>query len=376
VAVVAVAADPVVRLWTTRKDPWSLRAPSSLLDGNIPLRAAQACVPFIEGNGAGLSLHPPRSIVLRKTRAAWTCADPTVSLYTRRASLIATIDTGLVIEPVGAVLELDRSYNRSDRRVEVQHARIDERTALRLVLKLCTPPDEQEIVLDGPLASMLMVPSRVRWNIADLPCAKAMVDRHATFFDRQYFIDKRRGVTKRYRKRSREPLASLVDPAQCDAVVLPLTSAVAQEQHSLVIHAELSFHAESYGSHTRCRADAGALEARMRALCAAWSSLRPLSDDDPSLSYFANYVTAHSHGDPRVLVKPSLLVATRQDWVLVVDGPRAECLRGVSEAQWFHAVPVVMDVWTRLSVHAGSPIARVRAIPRTMLHPRVEHASC
>jgi hypothetical protein len=371
-AAVAAAADPIVRVWTRRDDAWSLRAPSSLLDGNVPLRAAQACVPFIEGNGAGLSLQPRRAIVLQKTRSTWTCADPSVSLMTRRGTLVATIDTGLTIEPVGGVLELDRSYNRSDRRVEIQRARVDVRTNLRLELSLSAPSDVEEIALDGPLASMIMTPDEVRWAGADAACAKAMIDRHAGFFDREYFVEKRQGATKRYRERGREPLASLVDPARCDAVALSLTSAVAREQRSLVVRAELAFNAENYGAHTRCRCDVNSIDARAVALRAALHPLREMTADDPSLLYFAHYAMAHTHGDPRVLVKPSLLVATREDWVLVVDGPRAECLRGVSEAQWFHAVPVVMDVFTRLSVRAGSPIARVRAIPRSMLHPAIE----
>jgi hypothetical protein len=33
-----------------------------------------------------------------------------------------------------------------------------------------------------------------------------------------------------------------------------------------------------------------------------------------------------------------------------------------------------MDVFTRLSVRAGSTLGRVRAIPRSMLHPAIERA--
>lgn len=368
---VAAEAEPIVRVSKRREAAWTVRAPSSLLDGNVPLRAAQACVPFVEGNGAGLVLRPPRGIVLQKQRSSWTCADRSVCVTHRKGALALTIDTGLTIEPVGGAIELDRAFNRSDRRVEIQSTRIDVRTDLSLELTLAAPSDQDEVFLDGPLASLLMVPTEVRWTGADADASRAMIDRHRAFFDRSYFAEKREGATKRYREHGREPLDSLVDPSRADAIALSLTSAVALDRRGLQVRAELAYTAENYGAHTRCRADAHALDERTRALRAALHPLRELPADDPSLLYFAHYAMAHTHGDPRVLVKPSLLVATRRDWVIVVDGPRAECLRGVSEAQWFHAVPVVMDVFTRLSVRAGAPIARVRATPRAMLHPQL-----
>lgn len=367
-AVAAAVDEPSVRVWRTRDLHWSVSAPSPLLDGNIPLRAAQSCVPFVEGNGAGLSLRPPRPLVFARAGRRWVARDPAISLVESKGTLVATVDTGVHIEPVGGALVIERSFNRADRRVSVREQRIDARTALTLALELEIDPSADEIVLDGPLASAMLLPRAVRWGRADPRCASAMVDRHRSFFDRGYFEEKREGATRRYRDRAREPLASLVDGASMDVAVHSLTAAAGLVADALLIRAECAFRAENYGSITRCTVDPAAIEQRAQWLAGELG----LASDDPALLYFAHYAMAHTNGDPRVLVKPSVLVATREDWCVLVDGPRSESLRGVSESAWFHAVPIVLDVRSRLAHKAGAPLGRVRALPRTMVRPRIE----
>jgi hypothetical protein len=373
-AAVAVAAedDPRLRVWPLRDHAWSLSAPSALLDGNIPLRAAQSCVPFVEGNGAGLSLRPPRPIALVRRRGQWLCSDPSVTVVPSREGLALRVETGLAIEPIGAVVECERSFNRSDRRVKIQQTRIRVRTDLALSMHVELDARDDEVALDGPLASLLLLPDAPRWLRADEPCATAMIDRHCAFFDRSYFAEKREGATKRYRERSREALSSLVDPARADVMVLSLTSAASLDERGLALRAECAIDAECFGATTRCHSNAEAIASRAASLRAAIEPLRSLAADDPALLYFAHYAMAHTHGDPRVLVKPSVLLATREDWVLVVDGPRVESLRGVSESAWFHAAPVVLDVHGRLRIRAGEPLGRARVMPRAMVHPQVE----
>lgn len=373
-AAVAVAAEdePRLRVWALRDHAWSLSAPSPLLDGNIPLRAAQSCVPFVEGNGVGLSLRPPRPIVLAKRRGQWLCTDPSITVEPSRGALSLRIDTGLAVEPVGAEIEFERSFNRSDRRVKIQPTRIRVRTDLTLSMQVELDARDDELALDGPLASLLLLPAAPRWARADEPCATAMIDRHRAFFDRSYFAEKRDGATKRYRERSREALTSLVDPARADVLVLSLTSAASLDERGLALRAECAIDAECFGATTRCHTSAEAIASRAASLRAAIEPLRALPEDDPALLYFAHYAMAHTHGDPRVLVKPSVLLATREDWVLVVDGPRVESLRGVSEAAWFHAAPVVLDVHGRLRIRAGEPLGRARVMPRSMVHPQLE----
>ncbi len=373
VAAAAAAVDePRVRVGRVRDACWSVSAPSPTLDGNVPLRAAQACAPFVEGNGAGVSFRPPRPLVLARSGRRWLARDPYVTLTESRGGLRLRVDTGLWVEPVGGALEVERAFNRADRRVAVSAQRIASRQGLVLELALAIEPGVDELVLDGVLASGMLVAPAVRWAGAGLEAGREMIARHRDFFDRSYFSEKREGATKRYRERSREGAPSLVDPDVCDAVALSLTSAAALAGDALALRAECAIHAENYGSITRCVLAPSALARRTSALRSAMASYATMDEDDPAFLYFAHYAMAHTHGDPRVLVKPAVLVATREDWVLVVDGPRAESLRGVCEGQWFHAVPVVMDVFTRLSHAAGAPLGRVRAMPRAMVHPAIE----
>jgi hypothetical protein len=47
-------------------------------------------------------------------------------------------------------------------------------------------------------------------------------------------------------------------------------------------------------------------------------------------------------------------------------------MRGVTESTWFHTVPVVWAVRGTMALAVGAPLARVRAVPESMLRAPVE----
>jgi hypothetical protein len=373
---VAAAADPITLVVRrTRADAWSLRAPDPLLDGNIPLRAARACVPFLEANGAGLWVAPPRTLTVERANRSVRCSDPTVSVQESRGVVTLRVDTGLLLElPEGATLAVDRAHNRSDWRVSVAPQRLASGAPLSLALSLPSSAIERGPAhLDGPLASLLVLPALARWASANETESRAMLERHQAFFDRAYFDRKRSGPTQQYRDRRRDAPRSLIDGREADAIAFAMHGGVALDGDALSLRAECGFSAEHYGASTRCTADPTAMQSRASAIVRALQALDPSIDpEDPAVLYLRNPIVAHTQGDPHALVKPALFAATRAGWSLVIDGGPAFVLRGVVDATWFHAVPVVVVVRESLHVAAGAPLARVRAVPDSMLRPSLQ----
>lgn len=372
-AAAAVEGEPRLLVRRARGASWRITAPSPLLDGHVPLRAAQACAPFLAGNAAGWWLSPPEPIVLRVDSRRVVANRPGVSVSLRDRSARVSIATGLVVEPIDAALVVERAFNRSDERVTVERARVERSQELVLSLSIPVERSRRELVLDGPLASMMLTPRRVRWIAADQKIARAMIERHASFFDASYFRAKRAGPTKRYRAMSRAPLDALVDPSIADGALFTLGPSIGVEEDALLVRAECAVEAEHYGAVTRCVVDRTALAARASAMRSSLARVgAALDPEHPAFAYWSQYAVAHVGGDPHVLLKPSLLVATRARWRLVIDGDTPSGLRGVTEGAWFHAAPVVLAVRGAMTLAAGAPLARVRVVPESMLRAPVE----
>ncbi|MBL8681507.1 MAG: hypothetical protein JNK05_20240 [Myxococcales bacterium] len=366
----AAAAEHALFARKTGPNPWRIRAAPALLDGNVPLRAAQACAPFIAGNAVGFWLEPPSPIELAIDAKRARCSDPSARVSTTRDEVVVALDTQLEIEPVGGAIALDAARNRADIRVTVDRHMYSNRQTIFCTFRVHKRWLDRPIALDGPLASLTMFAPDARWSLATTDVARAMVERHAAFFDATYFAQKRAGATKRYRSISREPPASLVDASRSDAVVHSLGAPLATDEGALLVRVECAIEAEHFGAVTRCRCDADARRDRAQSIARALSALgATLGPSDRAFEYLAQYVVGHTNGDPHVLVKPALLAATREDWCLVIDCVADGGLRGVTEAAWFHAVPCVAVARGATRYSVGSTLARVRAVPRAMLSP-------
>lgn len=366
----AAGAEPAVLVRAVGPRPWRIRPAPALLDGNVSLRAAQACAPFLAGNAVGFWLEPAAPIELRVDGRKARCSDASAQVAMVGDELVVTLDTALEVEPIGGSIELSATKNRADARASIDRHTFSSRQRIRCTIRVRKRWLDRDVTLDGPLASLTMIEPRARWRAADRDVARAMVERHASFFDPTYFAQKRSGATKRYRSMSRAHERSLVDPTLADAMLCPLGADVAMDDGAIILRTECAIDAENFGAITRCRCDSKALEARADAIGRALSSLgAPLERGDPALVYLSQYVVGHTHGDPHVLVKPSALAAVRDDWCLLIDCDAEGGLRGVTEAAWFHAVPCVFVAREAVKIGVGSTLARVRALPRAMLAP-------
>lgn len=378
-AAVAEVAERVVRVRRARSDALLIHAASPTLNGNIALRAAQACVPFVQGNSLGFVLSLPSP--MRISRGPWGslhCDTPRVALRTDASGDVAvSIETGLIFEdPTDARWLLDRAYNRHDRRIRMAPLRIVTGEPLVLTFTLGRAELAEPIVLAGPLASVSLEPLQSRWSIASESQRDAMRERHEAFFDQAYFDAKRQCPTRKYRSQSNDPHAPLVEPDTADAVVHALQPHVVSARQGpaegLSLVSECAVQCLCFGAATQASVAPAGVAQRMKSLARYDSEGAPT----PASLYLARYAVGHSEGDPHVLIKPSVHIATRRDWVLVICGPSAvthSVLRGVIDTQWFHSVPVVLSLHReRAHIVPATELAWVRAMPRDLCAPTLQ----
>jgi len=240
------ALDGLARL--TRRSP--------TLDGSVPLRVAQGCVPFLDGNAWGLQVSLGLAWRLRRSLGVWR-ASPLVEHETsagwglplpadtgaRRheaadrllrarfqtlaargalpagghwASLPAVVSvaqgvrgatfrvaTGLLVKPAaGLVARVSRAANRGPWSLDVvETALADTNRHTPLVIECRAPSDVDELRLEGELATLSVVPAGGAWRRSSLEERPALAAAHLAFYDAAYFAAKRSGeVTRKYRR--------------------------------------------------------------------------------------------------------------------------------------------------------------------------------
>ncbi|MFO0577311.1 MAG: hypothetical protein U1A78_25170 [Polyangia bacterium] len=245
---------------------FGLRRRSPTLDGAVPLRAAQACVPLLQGNALGHQVvltrplrlvrrlggfvldagahesAPPAALqrlVERGHLAAggrwherlrhgpvWAAGSPLgrgLGLGTDRFCLW----TGLLVRPEPDVwLQLLGAANRRSTAFEVAEVTFADASALvPLVLELrLTAREARTIELQGELATLVPLSPGATLRSRPLESAPELGRAHARFYDAAYFARKKQGPTRRYRRQidTQAPalpeLATDAVPAACEVV--------------------------------------------------------------------------------------------------------------------------------------------------------------
>lgn len=374
----AVAADGIVRI--VGEPRLAIVARSPTLDGNVPLRAARACPPFLRGNGVGWILRTREPIRLRR-RFRSIDVDPPV----RSARLVGgdevelRVDVGFWLEHTmpGVAMVVERAYNLRDRRIDVVACRADVGTPFELCLRVRLSRADGEATLSGDVASVtpiVLAPPVREVGLAD---ALDVAEAHLAFFDAQYFETKRGAPTRKYRGR-----AGTSPPTRTDlsgALVVQAGGAASKVGRDalgaveVTVPAELASSLAYEGLRVTPTLDGRALAHRAAAIEATWrAALGDAAVDAATgaLRYFTTYVTPHAPGDPHVFWKPATLIATSPDLSMIVDGPSVrglEGMRGVVESHWFHALPAVAEmIGPRVHLAAGERVVRARFTPRGM----------
>lgn len=382
------------------------------LDGSVPLRAARACLPLLDGNVYGWQLSAHRPIAVRRRVGRWQLVDDDLVRLARAcvpylvahglvrgqwAQLLADgplvggrafegrigLWTGLLVRAGTSALRVSHGGNRRNRDIAVGESFVHTTDAwVPLVLELTPPARRSSFVLGQEIATLAAVGS-LPVVASDLHARTDLGEAHLRFFDAAYFDDKRRGPTKKYRQliaaeRSESdgaalvvvqagPIATTIETrGRCHAADGPST---AQTVARVVVQNLVGFVAHEDGSTVAIEPDAKALSRVAAEIDAAWSNVfgrERLDGARGALWYLTKYFTPHVTGEPHFFVKPPALFATPSSHALVVDGIHGDgydIMRGVIRSDRFHAAPAVfaVDRGGTIELAAGAPLCRLVA---------------
>jgi hypothetical protein len=401
------------------------------LDGSVPLRVAQACVPLLEGNAFGFQINLTRPIELRRGfgRLSVEIASPhrDALAAAHRAALPRLVAQGFLrsgsawhaaladgfVKPVGRTrvrlwtgllarpqagvwLRVSGTANRRNRLVEVdEHFVPDEEAFVPLILEITLRSDAPDRVrLEGEIATLAPMAPGARIDEVPLAEAREIGEAHAAFYDAAYFAAKKGDPTRKYRK-MKPPVEEAPGPARCRVVTCgpaahtistaarfacaggpaaaPRSGAVLPR----VIFANLVAFEARYDGHTlTIERDERALADGARAVEARFAeALGPSfqAENRGALWYLTKYFTPHPPGEPHFFVKPWAFFQTPPGWSSLLEGVHGDgfdVLRGVVATDVFHATPAVFQVHRAgepIRVAAGEPLVHVLPIPRRLL---------
>jgi hypothetical protein len=400
------------------------------LDGAVPLRVAQACVPLLEGNAFGHQVVFSRRLVVRSAigRRGF---EPTRELEeidrAHRAAVpflaaqgflrsggpwhtqlrkswwwiergVVRVWTGLLVRPrPGTWLRVSSAGSRAILGLSVRTTWIGETDELvPLVIDIDAVADKTR--LEGEVATIAPVVPDVRVAIAPLAEHLELLAAHVAFYDAKYFATKTGDVTKKYRRTVSNARARVSDEEEdapatihvahlagprpevvaIDRVLGPAsTSPVAVERalHVVRFCNAVPFTAHFDGNTLAIEPDRKVLERGAKAIAAEIASVLGDGFDvlhKGAVLYLTKYFTPHPNGEPHFFVKPWAFTSTPRGWSSVIEGVRGDgwdVMRGVVWTDRFHATPAVfaMQPGRRVRIAEGAPLLDVVAVPRSVL---------
>jgi hypothetical protein len=241
---------------------------SPTLDGAVPLRAAQACLPLLEGNAFGFQLELTRPVVIRRRLGGLavdvpgTAGDQLARIHAGALPRLAAqgflepggawhralrdhpvlrrsrrirLWTGLLVRPdPGTWLRLSGTANRRNTLIEVEEAILrDDGRFIPVVLDIVLRDDAPDVVrLEGEIGCLAPIQPGVRFTPVALADAPEVGRAHVAFYDARYFRTKQGQVTRKYRRRvaqlepSGRPAAEAVCRSAAEAVCRSAAEAV------------------------------------------------------------------------------------------------------------------------------------------------------
>jgi len=388
----------------------SLTRRTPTLDGGVPIRVAQGCVPLLEGNAWGWQLSLAKRIELRRGRlGSWqTVASSHVDSLDRmtRAAVPmlvrdGTLRAGAWVKRLeqGALVTAGRSLSlftglfvrpRADHRLRVAtlgnrrswmytitETILDDADAFTpLVVDITPSRDADSLILDGEIASLGVLPARTTFSRATLEEASDVARSHVDFYDQRYFETKKRGeVARKYRdsvSRSPRPASGEAPHAR---IVDGGPSFVEIAPDRLIIRNAVSFSATFDGYTLTATPDRSELEsfsADVRTAWQRWQATAQREFHEGALLYLTKYITPHPPGEPHFFVKPPSLIETTPGTSTLISGRPGtgfDIMRGVVHSDAFHAAPAVFHLWRpgeTIRIPRGAPLADLFVTPRTL----------
>jgi len=356
------------------------------LDGSVPLRVAQACVPLLEGNAFGHQIVFGRRLVVRsrlgrrglestpeleevdrahraavpylvahgflRRRGAWHTQLEKKWWWVARGVL--RVWTGLLVRPrAGTWLRVSGAGSRAILGLHVRTSWLGDFDELvPLVVDFEAAADGTR--LEGEVATLAPFVPDVRAMIGTLGERPELAEEHVAFYDAKYFATKKGEVTRKYRRsvataRAKDeedapsatlhvahlagppPVVVRVDrvlgPMSTAPVVAPGVPGVDRGLDVVRFRNAVPFTAHFDGNTLAIEPDRAVLARGARAIEAELESV--LGEGFSVLHkgavlYLTKYFTPHPHGEPHFFVKPWSFVATTRGWSSVLEGGRGE----------------------------------------------------
>lgn len=400
------------------------------LDGSVPLRVVQGCVPFLEGNAFGFQVTLTRELLLERSLGGWSLAasSPTGPLAAALrgavprlraqgflgASWARTLSrgvlwsegnpfrprlrlwTGLLVRPLGGLwLRLSCPTNRRNVRVSMEPLYFHDGEGFTPLVMDFEPVGGGPLRLAGEIATVAPVAPRATFNVLPLARAPEVGEAHGAFYDAAYFQTKKGEITRKYRKLvGHQPEVEAPGEASCRLIeagpaehevreVGPFLGSLGPEplyepggggRLQEVIFKNLIPFRVSYDGHTvAVDPDRGALAAGARAVEACFAeALGPTfqREHQGALWYLTKYFTPHPAGEAHFFVKSWSFVTTPPGWSCLLDGIHGggyDILRGVVSTDLFHATPAVF--WLH-QLHTSIEVPRGTPLLRVLPVPR------
>lgn len=398
------------------------------LDGAVPLRVAQACVPLLEGNALGQAIVFRKRLVVKSTLgkrsfertndhdAIDTVHRALVPILVARGLLakdgpwhrrlargwwwsergVFRVWTGLLVRaPRGTWLRVSGPGNHPPHGVSVRPSLVgDDGRWVPLVIDLDEPPSGTR--LEGAVANVAMVQPDARVEIVALAAAPELAAAHAAFYDAKYFATKKGEATKKYRRilgkkedgagdDGNVVIAHIAGPPpeilRQNRVFTADDTAPSKVDRALAVVRfanAVPFAAHFDGNTLAVDPDKAVLARGAAAVEASLAkALGPdfVTENRGAVWYLTKYFTPHPHGEPHFFVKPWAFTRTGRGWSSILDGVPMDAsrglhvMRGVVWTDRFHATPAVFQLRSlaRVKVAEGEPLLDVIACPRAIL---------
>jgi hypothetical protein len=375
---------------------WLAQAPRAKVDVARVMRTHQAKLATLRARG----VIPARGYWAERLARPVVAMEPSLLGWTRP---VVTLDTGWLVRPTaGAWVRLTGAANRRSTDYDVRETVYpDPANFVPLVIELELRDGVEDVWIEGEVATLALVPDRVKVEVTSIENAPEAGRAHLAFFDAAYFDAKRAGeVTRKYRKAldraASEPATEssrLVEagPSACDVDVFhrfALGDGVRERVpesygrvESVRVRNAVACTARYDGHTVSLTWDRDALDARARAIESRWRALYgdALGDAERgALWYLTKYFTPHPPAEPHFFAKPCAFMVTPRGWSSWIEGSHGggyDVLRGVVETDWFHAAPAVFAIWKRatpIRIPAGVTLARVTPVPRAWVEPEFD----
>jgi hypothetical protein len=385
-----------------------LQKRSPTLRGSVPLRVAQACVPFLEGNAFGFAVTLTERWSFSQSTLGWNLTMPDSEAarlaeryqrarqalldcgYLRRgdpeyaeldeACLLGALElgksglsfghrprlrvwTGLLVRPdPGVRLRLFAAANRrshsfqiAEQSYELSQPGGERDSFFPLIIDLSfsqRTASARSLTISGELACLAPLPSRVDITPRALSERPELGHSHAAFYSPSYFQKKESGPTRRYRRQIDLSVCT-AEPAQGDCEIVtagPTEYAIAPEKDHVVFKNLIDFWFRFDGATVALRFDRGLLGEHGRQLEQRFREVYGaefVAAQKGALLYLSKSFTTHPPGEPHFFVKPWAFFRTPPGWSSLVDGYNGDgydVLRGVIATDQFHATPAVFSI--------------------------------